>query len=86
MLIQNPWDWNLILVPIYMDKFGHWAVLSIHIDQSQIHSYDSLGISHKMDLYAVFCFLKRETERRKIDLRPEAWHLRNTLANCPEAK
>lgn len=82
-LRRNPFEYDLILVPVHMETREHWALIAVWPKSKRMQSFDSLHWPHKMDLYPVFYSLKREAARRNLDMAPEAWHLQDTLRSTP---
>lgn len=83
-------DVDVILAPLHMatDKPsqspGHWALLAAFPKRRRIEAFDSLGYSHKNELYAFFQVLAREAKFNNVDFRPEAWHLQDTPGDLPK--
>lgn len=76
-------DLDVILAPLHLPTKHHWALIVGFPKLRRIESFDSLGFSHKTEIYGLFYALKREAKLANSDFRPEAWHLQDTMRNQP---
>src|SRR5436190_8898598 len=72
---------QVVFAPLHQSC--HWALVVGYPASRRVECYDSLGRSHKTQLYQLYYTLFREAKMQKLQWNQNEWTLKDTRANVP---